>query len=75
MATIVTSSLESSIKNWWISLLMGVLFLFAGFWVFRTPMESYLTLSIVFSAFILVTGIFEIVFALSNRNEMQSWGW
>lgn len=67
--------MESIAKNWWISLLFGVLFLFAGFWVFRIPQESYITLSIVFSVFILVSGIFEIAFTLSNRDEIQGWGW
>lgn len=75
MAATLSSTIESSIKNWWISLLLGVLYLFAGFWVFRTPMESYVTLSIVFSAFILVSGIFEVTFALSSRNQIQGWGW
>lgn len=75
MESTFNSSMESSIKNWWISLLLGVLYLFAGFWVIRTPMESYITLSIVFSLFILVSGIFEVAFALSSRNEIRGWGW
>lgn len=75
METTVTRTLQMNVKNWWISLLLGILYLFAGFWVFRTPLESYVTLSIVFSAFILVSGIFEIAFALSSRSEIQGWGW
>lgn len=75
METIVTSTMEPSIKNWWVSFLIGFLFLFAGFWVFLTPVESYLTLNIVFSAFILVSGVFEMAFALSNRAEIRGWGW
>lgn len=75
MATALSQTLESTIKNWWISLLLGVLYLFAGFWVYRTPLESYITLSVVFSAFILVSGIFEIAFSISARKVMQGWGW
>lgn len=75
MATALSQTLESTIKNWWISLLLGVLYLFAGFWVYRTPLESYITLSVVFSAFILVSGIFEVAFSISARKVMQGWGW
>lgn len=73
-----TNTFNSTIRgprNWWISLLLGILYLFAGLWVFRTPLESYITLSIVFSAFILVSGIFEIAFSLAGRKIMVGWGW
>lgn len=75
MATTILSSAQSAIKNWWISLLIGVLYIIAGVWVFQTPLASYISLSILFSAFILVSGVFQIAFAISNRNEIQGWGW
>jgi len=75
MATTQSHTMESKIKNWWVSLLIGVLYLIVGFWVFSTPLESYISLSIIFSVFIFVSGIFEIVFAISNRNRVNGWGW
>ena len=75
MATTVFSSAQSAVRNWWISLLIGVLYIIAGVWVFQTPLASYVSLSIVFSVFIFVSGISQIVFSISSRNEINNWGW
>nr|WP_292966360.1 MULTISPECIES: DUF308 domain-containing protein [unclassified Allomuricauda] len=74
MATILDSA-QKAIKNWWISILIGLLYIFVGIWVIRTPLESYISLSIIFSVFIFVSGIFQIIFSISNKNEMKDWGW
>ncbi len=75
MATSVISSVKSAAKNWWLSLILGVLFILLGMWVFRTPLASYISLSMLFSIFIFVSGIFGIIFSISNRKEMDGWGW
>ncbi|MBD0776825.1 DUF308 domain-containing protein [Maribacter polysiphoniae] len=74
MATILNSA-QKAIKNWWISILIGLLYIFVGVWVIQTPLESYISLSIIFSVFIFVSGIFQITFSISNKNEMKEWGW
>ena len=75
MATTILSSAQSTVKNWWISLLIGVLYIIAGIWVFQTPLASYVSLSIIFSVFIFISGGSQIVFSVSNRHEISSWGW
>lgn len=75
MATTILSSAQSAVKHWWISLLLGILYIIAGVWVFQTPLASYVSLSIVFSVFIFVSGISQIVFSISNKNDIQGWGW
>ena len=75
MATTILTSVESSVKNWWISLLLGVLYIIAGVWVFQTPLASYVSLSIVFSVFIFISGISQIAFSISSKNEIEGWGW
>ena len=75
MATTILDSAKKSIKNWWISILVGILYILAGVWVMRTPLESYISLSIIFSVFIFISGIFQIVFSISNKDEMKGWGW
>lgn len=75
MATTIFDSAKKSIKNWWISILVGILYILAGVWVMRTPLESYISLSIIFSVFIFISGIFQIVFSISNKDEMNGWGW
>jgi len=43
--------------------------------VFMTPVSSYLALSILFSVTIFISGISEIIYSISNRKEMDNWGW
>jgi len=74
MNTILDSA-QKAIKNWWISILIGILYVGIGVWVMQTPLESYISLSIIFSTFILVSGIFQIAFSISNKSEMKDWGW
>gem|GEM_PF-3479533 len=47
MSTTILDSAQKVVKNWWLSILLGILYLVAGFWVVRTPMESYISLSII----------------------------
>ncbi|WP_339840856.1 DUF308 domain-containing protein [uncultured Maribacter sp.] len=75
MKTTILGSAQRVIKNWWISILIGILYIFVGIWVMRTPLESYISLSIIFSIFILISGISQIAFSISNKDEMKDWGW
>jgi uncharacterized membrane protein HdeD (DUF308 family) len=67
--------LERQIKHWWLSVLLGVLLVIMGIWVIMTPIESYITLSIFFSAIIFVSGISGLIFTLGNKNRLSGWGW
>ncbi len=69
------NSIRSTVKNWWIPLVAGVLFIIIGIWCFVNPLMSYAALATFFSVAFLVSGIFESFFAISNRNEMVNWGW
>ena len=62
-------------RYWWLSLITGILFIITGFWVFRTPVESYLMLAVLFSVVFFVNGIIEIYTAISERKETDGWGW
>ncbi|MDR2009270.1 MAG: HdeD family acid-resistance protein [Bacteroidales bacterium] len=66
---------KSAIKNWYLSLILGILFIFVGIVVFITPAESYITLSILFSVIFFLSGLFEIVYSISNRKYINNWGW
>lgn len=56
------------IRNWWLLLVTGILSIAVGIVVFARPVESYLTLSIVFGIMMLVSGITELVVSASSRN-------
>lgn len=71
----VINSAKKMIKNWWISLLVGVISIGFGIWCFATPASTFLGLTIVFIVLFLVNGISEIMFAIPNRNIVDGWGW
>lgn len=75
MRTSFIKRVSNTVKNWWIPLLIGLLFIFTGIWTFTSPVESYLALAIIFSVSFLVSGIMETYFAISNRKELDNWGW
>ena len=62
-------------RYWYLSLILGILFIFIGIVVLRTPKESYITLSIFFSLSFFINGILEIIYYLSNRSTTHNWGW
>jgi uncharacterized membrane protein HdeD (DUF308 family) len=64
-----------SIKHWYIPLIIGIILVLVGVYVFSTPLESYLALSIFFSLSFLFSGILQVAFAIANRKELDSWGW
>ncbi|PWT99233.1 MAG: hypothetical protein C5B52_10980 [Bacteroidetes bacterium] len=68
-------SIADSIKHWYIPLIIGIVLIFVGIDVFSTPVASYVALSVIFSVSFLVSGILQIIFAVSNRKELPSWGW
>ena len=75
MKTNYLKLINNSIKNWYLPLIGGIIFIGVGVLVLMTPHESYLTLSIIFSISFLISGILDVVFSISNRNEMEGWGW
>ncbi|MDR1160974.1 MAG: DUF308 domain-containing protein [Tannerellaceae bacterium] len=64
-----------AIKYWWLSLVLGVLFIIFGIWLLMSPLTSYVALSILFSVSMFISGILEIAFAISNKDNISSWGW
>lgn len=68
-------TLKKSVKHWYIQLIIGFIFISAGVWTFTSSIESYLALSFLFSISFLVSGILDIVFAISNKKELENWGW
>ena len=54
---------------------MGLLYIFLGIWILSTPLESYVSLSLIFSAFIVLSGIFWIALSISVNENLPGWGW
>ncbi len=66
---------KRSIKNWWVFLIYIILLIGLSIWIFMTPVESYVGLAVAFSILILANGISNTYFSISNRKELEGWGW
>lgn len=62
-------------KYWWSSLIIGILVFFIGILASIEPFATVSVLTLFFIANFLISGIFEIVFAISNRKYLKEWGW
>ena len=68
-------NVKSTVKHWYIPLVVGLLFIGLGLWTIFRPAESYLGLAILFTTAFIVGGLLEIIFAISNKDELDHWGW
>lgn len=71
----LAQKITTAVKNWWLSVLIGVLFIVMGIWVLATPVSSFISLSIFFGVLMFISGLTEVIFALANRDEIDNWGW
>ncbi|MCF3111274.1 HdeD family acid-resistance protein [Niabella sp. CC-SYL272] len=70
-----TTLLEERLKNWWLLLVSGILFVLLALYIFSQPLASYVALSVLFASTFIVAGAFEILYAVSSRKHDQGWGW
>lgn len=68
-------SLTRTIKHWYIPLILGIIFILCGIYVFTSPLATYTTLAILFSISFIVAGLLDIFFSLRNTKELKGWGW
>lgn len=66
---------RQAMRYWWLSLLIGLLSLGLGIWCIFQPVDALLVLTLLFVTSFFVAGILEIVFAISNKDVLNGWGW
>ncbi|MCL5130303.1 MULTISPECIES: HdeD family acid-resistance protein [unclassified Algibacter] len=69
-----TLTMPMNHKYWWIQILLGIALIGFGLWFWFTPVETFITLAIFFSAWMFVTGIFEIINAIGVSKNSEQWG-
>lgn len=70
----IISKVSGTVKNWWVLLIIGVLLVMGAFWMFKTPVESFLGLVWFLSTLILMSGILTVFFAFMNKDQIDNWG-
>jgi uncharacterized membrane protein HdeD (DUF308 family) len=68
-------TITRSVKHWYIPLIIGIILIAAGMYVFTVPLETYLTLSVLFSISFIIIGLLDVFFSIRNHKILQGWGW
>lgn len=71
----ILKSFTNTVRYWYISLFLGIIFILCGIYTLTIPLETYFTLSVIFSLSFIVSGISEIFFSIENSNSLDGWGW
>jgi len=72
--SVLFDKLRPVLRNWWFLLAAGLVLISIGIWVIVSPFESYLAISWVIVPALVVTGVLESLFALTNRHSRR-WIW
>ena len=66
---------KQAVKYWWLTLVTGIALLVIAIIIFAYPAMSYLGLSMLFGWMILISGIFSVIVATSNKHFITGRGW
>jgi uncharacterized membrane protein HdeD (DUF308 family) len=69
------AGIKKAMDYWWLLLLTGIALVSMGLWVFVSPEDAYISLSVLFGVCILFVGVFELLFAFSAKRSLNTWGW
>ena len=64
-----------TIRHWWLMFIAGLLCVAAGICVFVFPIESYVTLSVLFGVLMLLTGAAQLIIASTSGNYLMMRGY
>ncbi len=64
-----------AVQHWWLMTIAGILGIAAGIAVFAFPLESYVTLSILFGVLMLLTGAAKLIAASTSANFFMMRGY
>lgn len=68
-------NLVKTIKNWWVLLIIGILYILGGIYFISNPGITFATLALFFSIILIFDGISSIFFAYESRQHLEGWGW
>ena len=71
----LTERAGRAVKHWWLMMLAGILCFAAGIAVFVFPLESYVTLAILFGVLMLAVGAAQLIIASSSGNYLAMRGY
>lgn len=72
--SIVSAFFSGNWGRFLLIVLSGIVFVIAGILLVANPLKGVLTLALILAAFLLVEGIFKIIYAIQMK-ATQNWGW
>ena len=70
----LTSKVARAVKHWWLMLIAGLLCLVMGIVVFVFPLQSYVTLAILFGVMMMAVGAIQLIIASTSANYLTMRG-
>ena len=61
--------------NWWLLLLVGIIFIILSVKIMNHPVESIVGLAFFIGWASLISGVFQFGFAISAKTVINNWGW
>lgn len=61
-------------RYWWVPLLIGIAFILIGYWILRSPEESFEKITKFIGVIILVSGLIQLYFTIKDRRGIPGWG-
>ncbi len=71
----LTKRAGRAVGHWWLIMIAGILAIVAGILVFAFPLESYVTISIIFGILMLMTGAAKLIAASTSSNFFMMRGY
>ena len=71
----ISKKIGRAIRHWWLMLVVGILSVIAGILVFLFPLETYVTLSILFGVLMILVGASQLILSSSSNNYLMMRGY
>lgn len=70
------TNIRELVRHWWLFLLQGILTIFIGWFLLKSPAITVIQLAIVLGIYLLISGIFDTIGSLFEIGKKDShWGW
>ena len=71
----ISKKIGRTIRHWWLMLIVGILAVISGILVFVFPLETYVSLSILFGVLMVLVGVAQLIVASSSNNYLMMRGY
>ena len=69
------TSIKNLVKNWWLLLIAGAVYILLGFLVWNHPGETLLLAAIYIGVALLFSGVSMVILSIGERDGLKNWGW